>query len=70
MATAPRQLHVISISEPPEIELDLQDKKATLHFLGTDLTAIVVSMPMALLEKLREDIARELYGKPGPIQHS
>jgi hypothetical protein len=57
MATQAREVHVIEIDEPPEIEFDAQGSRATLHFLGTDLTAIFVSMPTALLRRLQADIA-------------
>ena len=69
MAIQPRQVHVIAISEAPEIDFDAQGNRATLHFLGSDLTAIVVSMPTELLQTLRADIGHVLAGRAAPNPH-
>lgn len=57
---APRMIHTYPLREAPEIELDATGKLLTIVGVQEDGTTILLTMPSAVLEKLRKDIGRAI----------
>jgi len=60
MPILPRYIHDFSLDSPVEVSVDDKGSRATLEATAIDGKAAVLTMPVALLRKLREDIDEAL----------